>query len=146
MKKIYAWEPWFFIFFGIFHLHRIWGLFDRVSYADFWLGILENKGAFYFILMGILAFLCVCGIITFIKNRKHNYWWRWIYILGGGYLLFDLCAIAIGWEIWNNLLLLMFDITLPYWNLIWGFFITLGAFVFALGVKLLKQFLKGEIL
>ena len=52
MKKIYAWEPWFFIFFGIFHLHRIWGLFDRVSYADFWLGILENKGAFYFILMG----------------------------------------------------------------------------------------------
>lgn len=46
-------------FFGLFHLHRIWGLIDRTSYADFWLGILENKGAFYFVLMGILAFLLV---------------------------------------------------------------------------------------
>ena len=40
----------------------------------------------------------------------------------------------------------MFDVTFPYWNLIWGFFIALGDFVFALGVKLLKQFLKGETL
>ena len=50
MKKIYAWEPWFFMFFGLFHLHRIWGLIDRKSYADFWLGILESKGVFYFVL------------------------------------------------------------------------------------------------
>ena len=57
MRKIYAWEPGFFMFFGLFHLHRIWGLIDRTSYADFWLGILESKGAFYFALMGILAFL-----------------------------------------------------------------------------------------
>ena len=64
MKKIYEWEPWFFMFFGLFHLHRIWGLIDRTSYADFWIGILESKGIFYFVLMGILAFLCVCGIAT----------------------------------------------------------------------------------
>lgn len=32
MKKIYSYEPWFFIFFGLFHLHRIWGLADRDSY------------------------------------------------------------------------------------------------------------------
>ncbi len=31
-KKILAFEPWFFIFFGLFHLHRIWGLIDRNSY------------------------------------------------------------------------------------------------------------------
>jgi len=101
MKKIYAWEPWFFMFFGLFHLHRIWGLIDRKSYADFWLGILESKGVFYFVLMGILAFLCICGIVIFCRNIKNNYWWRWIYLFGGGYLLFDLFAIAIELKIWN---------------------------------------------
>lgn len=35
--------------FGLFHLHRIWGLIDRNSYADFWMGVLESKGLFYFI-------------------------------------------------------------------------------------------------
>ncbi|MGN0461075.1 MAG: hypothetical protein ACI4HZ_01370, partial [Ruminococcus sp.] len=62
-KKIFIFEPWFFIFFGLFHLHRIWGLIDRYSYAEFWTGVLENKGLFYFVLMGILAILCVLGII-----------------------------------------------------------------------------------
>ena len=64
MKKIYSWEPWFFMFFGLFHLHRIWGLIDRNSYAEFWTGVLHNKGLFYFVLMGILAILCVLGIIA----------------------------------------------------------------------------------
>ena len=139
MKKIYALEPWFFMFFGLFHLHRIWGLIDRKSYADFWLGILESKGVFYFVLMGILAFLCICGIVIFCRNIKNNYWWRWIYLFGGGYLLFDLFAIAIELKIWNDLLLFMFDINSSYWNIVWGCFIVLGAFVFGLGVKLLKK-------
>ena len=76
MKKIYCWEPWFFMFFGLFHLHRIWGLFDRESYASFWMGILENKGVPYYATMGVLALLCVAGIVVFIRERKHNYWWR----------------------------------------------------------------------
>lgn len=79
MKKIYSWEPWFFIFFGIFHLHRIWGLIDRTSYAKFWIGILKNKGVAYFVIMGLLAVLCILGMITFVTNRKKNYWWRCIY-------------------------------------------------------------------
>ena len=33
--------------FGLFHLHRIWGLIDRNSYADFWIGVLESRGLFY---------------------------------------------------------------------------------------------------
>ena len=82
-RKIYAWEPWFLIFFGIFHLHRIWGLFDRQSYADFWIGIMQRKGVFYFGLMGVLALLSICGIVAFFKNRKNNYWWRWVYFGGG---------------------------------------------------------------
>lgn len=138
-RKVFAWEPWFFIAFGLFHLHRIWGLIDRNSYAEFWIGVLENKGIFYFVLMGILAVLCILGVITFVKNKRINYWWRWIYLFGGIYLLFDLFAIVIGLELWNKLLLWMFDVTSIYWNIIWSFFILLGGFVFVLGIKLLLQ-------
>lgn len=138
-KRILVWEPWFFIAFGFFHLHRIWGLIDRNSYAKFWIDVLEKKGLFYFVLMGILLVLCGLGIITFIRNRHNNYWWRWIYLLGGAYLLFDLFAIAIGLEFWNKLLLWMFDVTSKYWNVIWSIFILLGGFVFVLGISLLKQ-------
>lgn len=137
MKKIEAFEPWFFIFFGLFHLHRIWGLIDRKSYADFWLGIMENRGVLYYVLMGILAGLCICGIVTFLKNLRNNFWWRWIYIFGGVYLLFDLFAIATGLEIWHKLILKMFDISASYWNIIWISFVVLGGFSFGLGVKLL---------
>ena len=138
MKKIYSWEPWFFMFFGVFHLHRIWALVDRESYASFWMGIMENKGIAYFGIMGILAALCVLGIVTFIKNRKSNYWWRWIYIFGGSYVLFDLFAIATGMKFWSRLLQMMFDTNSAYWNFIWLFFIFLGGCVFVLGVRLLR--------
>ncbi len=125
--------------FGLFHLHRIWGLIDRSAYAGFWIGVLENKGIFYFASMGILALLCVLGIATFVKNRRRNYWWRWIYLFGGAYLMFDLLAIAFGLEFWNKLLLLMFDVTSKYWNIVWSFFILMGGFVFVLGIRLLVQ-------
>ena len=114
-KKVLIWEPWFFMTFGLFHLHRIWGLIDRDSYAGFWVGILESKGLFYFTLMGVLAGLSVLGIFTFTKCRGNNYWWRWIYLFGGAYVLFDLYAIAAGLEFWNKLLLWMFDVDSIYW-------------------------------
>ena len=139
LKKIYAWEPWFFIFFGVFHLHRIWALIDRSSYASFWLGIMNNKGAAYFILMGLLAALCVLGIITFFREIKNNYWWRFIYLGGGLYVLFDLFAIATGLKIWQKILTAMFNTQSSAWNYIWGFFILLGALVFALGIYLLRK-------
>lgn len=88
MQRVEAFEPWVFLFFGVFHLHRIWGLFDRKSYAGFWVGVLEHKDWFYFLLMGILAILCVLGIKTFIRNLKHNYWWRWIYVYSDGWCSF----------------------------------------------------------
>ena len=50
--KIAWYEPLFFLFFGAFHLHRVWGLADRESYAAFWLGVLTQKGPLYFGLMG----------------------------------------------------------------------------------------------
>ena len=139
MKRIYSWEPWFFMFFGLFHMHRIWAIVDRETYASFWMGIMENKGFPYFLIMGILAGLCIVGIITFIRERKANYSWRWIYLFGGAYVLFDLFAIAIGLEGWQKLLAVMFDINSPYWNLIWGFFILLGTAVFVLGITLMVK-------
>lgn len=140
MKKIYAYEPWFFLFFGIFHLHRIWGLVDREAYASFWITVMENKGAFYFTLMGILGILSILGIITFFRNLHHNFWWRWIYLFGGSYVLFDLFSIATGLEFWNKLLMSMFDTTARHWNILWSAFIVLGGFVFLLGISLLKQY------
>lgn len=138
-KKVLIWEPWFFMTFGLFHLHRIWGLIDRDSYAGFWMGILESKGLFYFTLMGVLAGLSVLGIFTFTKCRGNNYWWRWIYLFGGAYVLFDLYTIAAGLEFWNKLLLWMFDVDSIYWNVVWLFFVLLGGFSFLLGMKLLEQ-------
>ena len=136
MKRIFAWEPWFFIFFGVFHMHRIWALVDSQSYADFWMGIYEEKGVAYFVLMGLLAGLCILGIVTFIRERKANYLWRGVYVFGGAYVLFDLFAIAIGLEVWKKLLSAMFDTTSALWNPIWLFFIVLGCAVFILGIRL----------
>ena len=120
-------------------MHRIWALIDRKAYASFWMGIMENKGFLYFLIMGILAVLCVVGIITFIRERKANYHWRWIYLFGGVYVLFDLFAIAVGIEGWEKLLAIMFDTHSPYWNYIWGFFILLGMAVFILGFVLMVR-------
>ena len=138
-KEIYVWEPYFFMVFGLFHLHRIWGLIDRKSYATFWLGLMESKGVIYFGSMFLLASLCVLGIITFYKNKGRNFWWRWIYILGGSYVLFDLFAIAVGMDFWHKLIVTMYDVTSPYWNVLWSGFILLGGFIFTLGIKLLAQ-------
>lgn len=137
MKRIYAPEPWIFLFFGVFHLHRIWGLLDRRAYADFWLGVMRQRNWFYFLLMGLLAVLCILGIKIFLENLHHNYWWRWIYILGGAYVLFDLSAIAVGWNFWHELIMKMYDTTSPWWNPLWLMFILIGGAAFALGIKLL---------
>ncbi len=135
-RRIEAVEPWVFIFFGLFHLHRIWALVDRDAYARFWLGVMDGKGVFYYVLMGFLALLCVWGIVLFFQNLHSNYWWRWAYLLGGGYVLFDLFAIAAGLEVWQALLRKMFDASAPYWNLLWGAFIVMGGAVFSLGIYL----------
>ena len=135
--KIY--EPWFFVFFGIFHLHRIWGLIDRAAYSKFWLTILEQKGIFYYSIMGVLVLLCLMGIFTFFRNIHHNPWWRWIYLLGGGYVPFDLFCIALELEFWRRLLLAMFNTSAPYWNLLWSTFIIMGAACLIWGIVLFSK-------
>ena len=137
--KIAWYEPLFFLFFGAFHLHRVWGLADRESYAAFWLGVLTQKGPLYFGLMGLLAVLCLAGVATFFRNWGRNPWWRWIYLFGGSYVLFDLLAIAAGLSFWHSLLAWMFDVTSPCWNFLWGFFVLLGGASAALGLSLLVR-------
>ncbi len=144
MKKIAFYEPCFFLLFGVFHLHRIWGLVDREAYAGFWLAVSENRDAFYYGLMLVLAAFCVLGIVSFFKNRRSNEWWRWIYLAGGGYLLFDLFALAAGLSFWRAFLLWMYDTASPYWNLIWGAFILLGGFSLCLGVHLLLRYRRNS--
>ncbi|MDI9469915.1 MAG: hypothetical protein QM296_06895 [Bacillota bacterium] len=144
VKRILAYEPWFFIFFGVFHLHRIWAILDRDSYAAFWLGLMENRGLIYCFIMGLLAILCVIGIVTFLHERRRNFWWRWIYLLGGLYVLFDLFAIATRISFWQRLLLTMFDTSSPAWNAVWFSFILLGALSFLLGVHLLQRYVEAK--
>ena len=112
------------------------GLIDRQSYADFWLGLVQRRGFVYYALTGVLAAACIYGIVMFFRNLRHNYWWRWIFIFGGGYVLFDLFAFAVGWSVWQELLLKMFDVNAWYWNIEWGGFIMLGAFSLILGIKI----------
>lgn len=137
--KIQWFEPIFFLFFGIMHTSRIWSFYDRESYSNAWLGMMYDKGIIYYVLMRCMAGLCIAGIIVFFLNRDKNQWWRWVYIVGGGYVLFDLFAIATRLHFWEQLLLFMFDTQSPYWYLIWGLFIVIGILSLALGIYLCKQ-------
>jgi hypothetical protein len=137
-SKILWFEPVVFLFFGLFHMHRIWGLVDRTGYANFWLGVMNNRGVLYFSLMGVLSALSIAGIVVFFRNIDNNYWWRWIYIFGGGYVLFDLFAIVIQLKVWDIMLEMMYDTTSIYWNYLWGFFIVIGFLSFVLGLHIIK--------
>ena len=59
--------------------------------------------------------------------------------MGGSYVLFDLFAIATGLKFWRELLFNMFDISAPYWNIVWSAFVLLGGAVFVLGIVLMKK-------
>ena len=136
--NIYWIDIFIFLFFGVFHTHRIWAFFDREGYVDFWEQILENEVT-YLLLLTTLAVLCIIGFIIFLKNYGENPWWRWIYIFGGGYLLFDVFAIYFNLKFWNELIEFMNDVTNPYWNLIWGIFVIIGIFSLILGCYLIHK-------
>ena len=132
-------EPCFFLLFGVFHLHRVWALADREAYAGFWLRVLAERGPFYAALSAGLALLCAAGIVCFIRRRQSGERWRWLYVLGGGYVLFDLLAIAAGWDFWRRLLRAMFDTSAWYWTPLWSAFILMGGASFGFGAALLLR-------
>lgn len=139
MKDIRGFEPWFFILFGLFHLHRIWGLLDRSGYAGFWMGLLTERGPLYWGLMAAPGGLCLAGLALFFRCFRQRRWWRWAYLLGGGYVLFDLFAIMAGLPAWRRLLGAMFDTGAWYWNGLWGGFSALGGVCLAFGLALLRE-------
>lgn len=71
-SKIAFFEPWFFLFFGLFHLHRIWGLVDRNAYADFWMSVMAQKGAFYYYLCGKSDTQCALLQVPFSYMQKYR--------------------------------------------------------------------------
>ena len=144
-KQIAFIEPLFFIFFGLLHLHRIWAFFDRKGYSSYWLSQMDNRNWFYFVMMGIMSVLCIAGIVLFVKHRGNNQWWRWVYIFGGGYVLFDLFSILIKLGFWKRLLYWMFDVTNQIWNVIWGTFCILGLASFIVGLALIKLIMQEKL-
>ena len=139
MREVRPFEPWFFILFGLFHLHRVWGLLDRESYAAFWLGVLTERGVFYWTLMAALGGMCLLALALFFRCFRERCWWRWVYLFGVGYVLFDLFAIAADLPFWHRLLTAMFDTAAWYWNWLWSAFVVLGGACLLLGICLLRQ-------
>ena len=77
------------------------------------MNILEEKGVLYYLLMGILAALCLLGMTTFIKTA--------VIISGGGHILgaaVTCCLTYSPWEanllFWRQLLKKMYDASAPY--------------------------------
>ena len=139
MREVRPFEHWLFIQFALFHLHRVWGLLDRESYAAFWLGVLTERGVFYWTLMAALGGMCLLALALFFRCFRERCWWRWVYLFGGGYVLFDLFAIAADLPFWHRLLTAMFDTAAWYWNWLWSAFVVLGGACLLLGICLLRQ-------
>ena len=64
---------------------------------------------------------------------------RGAYLLGGGYVLFDLLAIAAELLFWYRQLVAMFDTAAWYWSGLWGVFAALDAACLPLGIFLLRR-------
>jgi hypothetical protein len=122
----YRLESLFFLFFGLFHIHRIWAFIDAKAYNDFWLNMLNNRNIFFYIFGVILIILTLAVIIYFLKHYKEKKWWRWIYLFGGGYVLIDCILNLFKNNFIINIVIKMYTLGQPYYNIVWGFFILLG--------------------
>jgi uncharacterized membrane protein len=119
-------ESLIFLFFGLFHIHRIWTFVDSKSYNKFWLNILESRGLFLFILGILLFVISIIVILYFIKNYRSKKWWRWIYLFGGIYLIMDTVLNLFNNHFIKNVVIKMYTLKQPYYSVLWGLFIILG--------------------
>jgi len=124
----YRVESLVFLFFGLFHIHRIWAFIDSKSYNEFWLNILESRGPFLFVLGFLLLIISIIVILYFIKNIKDIKWWRWIYLFGGIYLIIDNILNLLNNDFIKNVIIKMYTIKQPYYSILWGLFLVLGIF------------------
>jgi len=122
----YKLESLFFLFFGMFHIHRIWAFIDSKSYNNFWLNILESRGQFFYSLGFLILIVSIIVIMYFIKSYKYKKWWRWIYLFGGIYLIIDSVLNILNNNLMKNIIIKMYTIKQPYYSILWGLFIILG--------------------
>jgi hypothetical protein len=119
-------ESLFFLFFGLFHIHRIWAFIDSKSYNNFWLNILDSRGAFLYIFGSLLFIMSIIVILYFIKYFGDKKWWRWVYLFGGIYLIWDTILNLLNNDFIKNFIIKMYTIKQPYYFILWGLFIILG--------------------
>jgi uncharacterized membrane protein len=122
----YKLESLFFLFFGLFHIHRIWAFIDSKSYNNFWLGLLGNRGPSFFFLGILLIIVSIIVILYFLKNYKAKKWWRWIYLLGGIYVSIDSILNLLNNNFIKNVVIKMYTVEQSYYYILWGLFILLG--------------------
>ena len=134
----YKWESLFFLFFGLFHIHRIWAFIDAQSYNSLWLNILENRNTFFYILGILLIIITVIAILFFIKEYKSKKWWRWIYLFGGTYVLIDSILNLLNINIMKNIIMKMYTLKQPYYNILWIIFIIIGVLCIFISIYLWK--------
>lgn len=126
-----------FMFFGIFHVHRIWGLVNPSAYAEFWLNIINKEK--YGALAIVLIIFALSFVILFFTNLKKLRWWRWFYFCGGVYVLLDVFSNLARLGLIKKATIWMFTVTGPIWYLLWGFFTLLGFGCIMLSVYLWKR-------
>ena len=122
----YKLEALFFLFFGLFHTHRIWAFIDAKSYNGFWLNVLENRGTFFYIFGVLFCMMSIIVIFYFLKKIKDKKWWRWIYLFGGTYFLIDNILNLLNNNFIKNVIIRMYTLQQPYYSILWGLFILLG--------------------
>ena len=122
----YKLESLFFLLFGLFHIHRIWAFIDAQSYNNFWLNILDNRNAFFYILGILLIIILLTVIIFFVKEYKNKKWWRWIYLFGGTYLLIDITLNLLNINMMKNIIIKMYTLKQPFYSILWITFILIG--------------------
>ena len=122
----YKIESLFFVFFGLFHIHRIWAFIDVEAYNVFWLNVLKNRNLFFYILGIILVPLAIVAIAFFVKYFKEKKWWRWIYLFGGIYVLIDCILNLLDNSFMTYIVIKMYTLKQPFYNILWGFFILVG--------------------
>ena len=126
IENKYRFESLFYLFFGLFHMHRIWAFIDSKTYNDFWLSVLNNRNVLFNILGTILIILSIVLLIYFLNHYKENKWWRWIYLFGGIYVFVDCILNILNNNVIKYVVIKMYTLKQPFYNILWGFFILLG--------------------
>jgi len=60
------------------------------------------------------------------KYYKEKKWWRWIYLFGGTYVFFDSILNLFNSNFIKHIVIKMYTLKQPYYNILWGFFVVLG--------------------